>query len=102
MAVAVEKPPLVVRAPPELDALSAPGFRDQLAFLLVHGAPALVIDMRDTTFVDSSGMGALVAARKLTMEQGIEMSLHGVAPVVATALRFSGLTVFLRVTDAAE
>ena len=88
-----------MRAPPELDAVVAPGFRDELALLLMHRVPALIIDMRDVTFIDSSGMGALVAARKLTMEQGINMSLEGVAPRVASSLRFAGLLDFLGTSD---
>jgi anti-sigma B factor antagonist len=88
--IAVSRP-VVVRAPAELDAYSAPDFRDQLAVLLSHGAQSLVIDMRDVTFVDSSGMGALVGARKLTMERGGSLTLEAVSPKVAASLRVAGL-----------
>ncbi len=88
---------MVVRAPAELDVVTAPGFRDELAMLLSHGAHALVIDMSDTEFVDSSGMGALVGARKLAAARGGSLSMIGVAPKVAGSLRFAGLTEFLGV-----
>lgn len=89
----------VVRAPTELDALSAPGFRDHLATLLSYGAESLVVEMHDVTFIDSSGMGALVAARKLAAERGGGLRLHGVGDKVAASLRLAGLTEFLGVTE---
>ena len=55
--------------------------------------------MHDVTFIDSSGMGALVAARKLAAERGGGLVLHGVGERVAAALRLAGLTEFLGVTE---
>lgn len=91
--------PVLVRAPRELDALSAPAFRDELAMLLSHGARSLVIEMEGVTFVDSSGMGALVGARKLTEEKGGTLALRGVAPNVAASLRIAGLIGYLGVLE---
>ena len=89
----------MVRAPTELDALTAPAFRDHLAMLLSYGAESLVIEMHDVEFVDSSGMGALVAARKLAAERGGGLWLHGVRERVAASLRLAGLTDFLGVVE---
>jgi anti-sigma B factor antagonist len=89
--------PVVVKAPAELDAVSASQFRDQLALLLSQGAQSLVVDMSDVTFVDSTGMGALVGARKLALERGGDLTLQGVAANVAASLRYAGLSVHLGV-----
>ena len=99
-AIASTPKPAVVRAPAELDALSAPDFRDHLAMLLTHGAESIVVEMHDVTFIDSSGMGALVAACKLATERGGRLCLHGVGARVAASLRLAGLTDFLGVTEA--
>jgi anti-anti-sigma factor len=54
--------------------------------------------MREVRFVDSSGMGALVAAQKLAMQKGGRLSLHDVAPNVARALQMAGLVDVLAVS----
>jgi anti-sigma B factor antagonist len=83
---------LVVRAPAELDIETAPGFRDELGIVLSVGEGAtLVVDMTETAFIDSSGMGALVAVAKLAGERHGALALRGVRPPVLTALRLASL-----------
>ena len=91
--------PLVVRAPAELDAVSAPGFRDELGLLVVTGVATIVVDMSDVVFLDSSGMGALVAAHRLATRNDVALSLRDVRPNVAAALRIAGLADTLHVTS---
>jgi anti-anti-sigma factor len=85
---------LVVRAPAELDSGTAPAFRDELALALSH-VPWLVVDMTETTFIDSSGMGALVAAQRLATSRGGALSVRGVSDRVETTLRLAGLATHL-------
>jgi anti-sigma B factor antagonist len=87
--------PIVVAAPEELDALSSPPFRDELALLISHGATAIVVDMGKTEFLDSSGMGALVGAQKMIAKEGGFLALRGVAPRIMATLRIAGLDEFL-------
>jgi anti-sigma B factor antagonist len=83
---------LVVRAPEELDVQTAPDFRDELGIVLSIGEGAtIVVDMSDTTFIDSSGMGALVAVAKLAGERRGAVALRGVRPAVLSALRLASL-----------
>lgn len=88
---------LVVRAPAELDALTARGFRDELGELLVTGADTLVVDMSDVVFLDSSGMGALVAVQRLASQHNVSLLLRGVKPKVRSSLRLAGLLEVLHV-----
>ena len=83
--------PVVVAAPAELDALSAPALRDELALLISHGARSIVVDMSATTFLDSSGMGALVGAHKLVEEEGGTLCLRRVGARIMATLRVAGL-----------
>ena len=48
----------------ELDVYTAPKLRDTITELLAAGVYAIVIDMRDVEFLDSSGLGVLVSALK--------------------------------------
>jgi len=82
---------VVVEAPAELDSASAEAFRDELALALAFHDPWIVVDMSATTFVDSSGVGALVAAYKLAAAGGGSLSLRHTSDGVLRTLRLMGL-----------
>jgi anti-anti-sigma factor len=61
----------VVRVAGELDIFTSASLRQRLEALIVDGTPRLIIDLRAVTFLDSSGLGALVMAhRKLRVLRG--------------------------------
>ena len=53
-----------------LDRFSAPSLRARVRDLLATGTSQLVIDLNEVEFLDSSGLGAMLSARKLTTEAG--------------------------------
>lgn len=53
-----------------LDSTKAGQFRDEVSALVQSGADAILIDLKDVTFIDSSGLGALVAALKTVRSAG--------------------------------
>jgi anti-sigma B factor antagonist len=53
---------VVVRG--ELDAYTAPRLRETFVDLVAAGVDRLVVDLRQVTFIDSTGLGTLVATRK--------------------------------------
>ena len=52
---------------------------------------ALVLDLHELTFMDSSGLGALVLLRERARAGGWSLVLAAPQPAVATVLRISGL-----------
>ena len=56
----------------ELDASNAPELRAEI-FAVGTDWARLVIDLTDLTFIDSVGLSTLVAAKKLSREQGFEL-----------------------------
>lgn len=54
-------------------------------------APTLVIDLTEVTFLDSSGMGTLVALRSRALERGQQTMLRGLSRRVARPLEVTGL-----------
>ena len=67
MQIDVDKggPATIVRPVAErLDIEVASDFRSMLLSLIEQGNRHLVIDLKDVTFIDSSGLGALVSALK--------------------------------------
>ncbi len=51
----------------------------------------LILDFEQTTFMDSSGLGALVSNFKITKEQGIELILRNVSPQVMAVLTLTSM-----------
>ncbi|MEL6614548.1 MAG: STAS domain-containing protein [Bacteroidota bacterium] len=64
-----------------LDAHVAVDLKRRLASMIDAGLRRLVLDLTDVQFMDSSGLGALVAALKLVGHDG-ELALAGVHPGV--------------------
>ncbi len=53
-----------------LDMIAAPTFREQVKRLVEMGASLLVVDLGSVSFVDSTGLAALVGALKLVRGAG--------------------------------
>jgi anti-sigma B factor antagonist len=73
-------PHAVVAMPAEIDALNAEEVRQELLSAVGLGAAVVVIDMSETTFCDSSGVQAAIAAYRQAAANGTELRL------VATAM----------------
>jgi anti-sigma B factor antagonist len=54
----------VIKLGGELDLHAAPELRNALDELIEQGAAGIVLDMSDTTFIDSSTLGTMVGAQK--------------------------------------
>jgi anti-anti-sigma factor len=83
----------VLRLPERLTVLEAVQFKD-LFDELVTGSPSpprIVLDLSETRFMDSSGVGALVHNLKASRRNGIELVLAGVLPPVMGVLSITGL-----------
>lgn len=85
-----------ISLPPNFTVVQAVPFKHRFQELC-HQAPDLkevVLDFRATNFMDSSGIGALVASRKLSQKQGIQLILRNVSQQVMTALSLADLDKF--------
>lgn len=65
-----------------LTALNATTFKEEVVGLVDAGATQLIIDFKDVTFLDSSGLGALVGVLKRIGVRG-ELSICGLNADVA-------------------
>jgi anti-sigma B factor antagonist len=73
-----------------LEASNSPEFREKVAALL-QGKSKVILDLSNVTFMDSSGIGALVAvARNLAANDG-ELRLAGLTPTVQTVFELTRL-----------
>lgn len=65
-----------------LDSTQAAAIGTQVDEALKSGVKTLLVDLKETTFVDSSGLGTLVSMLKKTREQGCEMAVCSINPQV--------------------
>jgi len=83
----------VVQLPPRLIVLEAVAFKQTFQQLLEDSSvpEKIIFDFSKTTFIDSSGVGALVSNLKHARQEGIPLLLRGVTPPVKAVLSLTGL-----------
>jgi anti-anti-sigma factor len=83
----------IVQVSERLSVLEAVAFK-QTCQNLTQANPIpqkIIIDFQQTTFMDSSGLGALVSNFKAAQDKGIEFILRNVTPQVMAVLNLTGL-----------
>jgi anti-sigma B factor antagonist len=83
----------------ELDLDSAPQLSGVLDPLIEEGPAEIVLDLSELTFIDSSGIAALVAAQQNLNEQDRRLALVSPKPFTRKLLETVGLIEFLGVRD---
>jgi anti-sigma B factor antagonist len=79
----------------EVDVESAPALRNALGDVLATDVPAVVVDLSEVAFLDSTGLGALVAARSTVAESDRRMAVVCDSDRIIKLFRITGLdTVF--------
>jgi len=94
----------VVRVTGELDVFSVSTLRESLDEVVIEavGTTNLVVDLTGLTFMDSSGLGALVRTqKKVRVLRGTFGVVCGEGPVLRL-LNITGLSHVLRVSDTLE
>jgi anti-sigma B factor antagonist len=82
-----------------LNMASAGRLREHVGSLVSGGTPRIVVDLGQTTFVDSSGLGALIAGLKSARQAGGDLRIARATDDVASLLRLTNLDRVLRVRD---
>lgn len=80
----------------DLDAHSAPRLREELERLEPPARYRVVLDLRDLTFLDETGVGVMIGAAKRARAGGGSLVLIAPRDVVARKLRAIGLSGVLR------
>lgn len=81
----------------ELDLASAPDLVAEFEFALEHMGPDLLVDLTHVSFIDSSGLAALVRARLTAEKRGGSLALTGPDAAVAGLLRLTKLDQFFEI-----
>ena len=81
----------------DLDLYSAPELGHCLDRLIETGARVLIIDLTRTSFVDSTGLGVLIAGTKLVRLERGELHIVGARPAATQLFDVTGMKAFLSV-----
>ncbi|WP_138503122.1 anti-sigma factor antagonist [Nostoc sp. PA-18-2419] len=84
---------VIVQVPTRLSVLEALSFKQTCQSLIQPNSNPnqIIIDFHQTTFIDSSGLGALVSNLKYAQAKGITFRLRNVTPQVMAVLKLTGL-----------
>ena len=91
----------VVAVSGEVDVYAAPALRDGLTELLQSGK-SVVVDLTDVGFLDSTGLGALVAARTAASERGAALPLVCTHQRILKLFTITGLDSVFKIHDTVD
>ena len=92
----VDDQSVVIRPQGRLNLLAAPRLREVVAQSVGQGRSHIVVDLSGTTFMDSSGLGALVAGLKSARQGGGNLRIANLTPQVEMVLTLTNLDRVLR------
>jgi anti-anti-sigma factor len=69
---------------------------------VAEGRPRIVVDLSEVSFMDSSGLGALIAGLKKSRQASGDLRITGVTQQVATVLQLTNLDKVLRAHPSVE
>jgi anti-sigma B factor antagonist len=82
--------------------VAARELRETLTGLVESGTPRIVVDLAETTFLDSSALGALVAGLKTARQAGGDLRIARPTESVLTVFRLTNMDKVLRPRDDVE
>jgi anti-sigma B factor antagonist len=75
----------------ELDVLTAPRLHEGLEELIAAGTTKILVDLANVTFMDSTGLSALLVAHRHLSDAGGELRLVAVPTNLARTIEIAGL-----------
>lgn len=85
-----------------LNMVSARRLKEILTDLVARGTHRIVVDLGETSFVDSSGLGALIGGLKSARQAGGDLRIARVAPAVFAVFELTNLDRVLRPRETVE
>jgi anti-sigma B factor antagonist len=82
---------LTLRASGELDVASAKTFEDELRQAIESGASMVVLDLEGLTFIDSTGLRALLMAAELSRSKGLRLRVIRASKELRRVVEVSGV-----------
>lgn len=74
-----------------LNSVIAPGLKSDFIFFAQEGVPALILDLNEVKYVDSSGLSAILTAHRLWKDTGSFVIVGDLKPAVKKLIQISRL-----------
>ena len=85
-----------------LNMVAAPKLREVVAEVVASGSSRVVVNLAETDFMDSSGLGALIGCLKAARQAGGDLRISGVQPQVKMVLELTKMDRVLTAYSSAE
>jgi anti-sigma B factor antagonist len=79
-----------------LNMVAARGLKEALVGLVGDGRTRIVVDLAETSFLDSSGLGALIGGLKTARQAGGDLRIARPTPEVLTVFQLTNMDKVLR------
>jgi anti-sigma B factor antagonist len=92
----------VVSVTGEIDLFTAPEFKQRMSELIDAGRSRLVVDLSETTFIDSSSLGVLIGAHRRLKLRGGELLVVCSNEAIAKTFKITGLEGVFTLADSVD
>ncbi len=92
----------VVSVSGEVDLFTAPEFKQRVMAPIAAGVEHVIVDLTETTFIDSSSLGVLIGAHRRLKARGGRLIVACDAEAIVKTFRITGLDGVFRLTDSLE
>ena len=93
---------LIVAPSGKLDTTHAPGFSKLINKLLADKPKACLIDLRNITFLSSSGLQSILAAAKISKKEQMHFGVFGMQDMAYNVFTMSGFNQFIKSFNSKE
>jgi anti-sigma B factor antagonist len=81
----------VVAVSGEVDLFTAPEFKQRVMAPIAAGVDRVIVDLTETTFIDSSSLGALIGAHRRLQQRGGRLVVACENEAIVKTFRITGL-----------
>ena len=92
----------VVSVTGEVDLFTAPEFKQRVTAPIAAGVDHVIVDLMDTTFIDSSSLGVLIGAHRRLKARGGGLIVACDAESIVKTFRITGLDGVFQLTDSVD
>jgi anti-sigma B factor antagonist len=92
----------VVSVTGEVDLFTAPEFKQRVTAPIGSGVDHVVVDLMETTFIDSSSLGVLIGAHRRLKSRGGRLVVACSEEAIIKTFRITGLDTVFSITDSVE
>ena len=83
----------------EIDLFTAPEFKQRVAAPIDAGVRSVIVDLTETTFIDSSSLGVLIGAHRRLKARGGALTIVCAEESIAKTFRITGLDGVFRIVS---